>query len=257
MLHQLTEILQLPESCIISAMLTKAFFKRNFDLSLAERKLLDDFSIIIQMDIVASVKTTNCNIPNYSDDQMQFLEVLVIAVQTSEPDFDKNKLKIAEFIQKYIPYPILLCVYCDTLYSINTCDKRTNRNETNKRTIERSYSTENISLNIPNEKQKAFLNSLAFAGMDKQNLKSLFDSYTSRIIALQTAELTGIFAVHKSENSKQDVQCLENIARLQSEILTLQNKAKKETQLNIQVKLNTAIQERRIEIKKLEKILRS
>jgi len=257
MLHQLTEILQLPESCLISTKLTKAFFKRNFDLSVAERKLVDDFSTVIQMDIVASLKTANCNIPNYSDDQMQFLEVLVIAVQTCEPDFDKNKLKIAEFIQKYIPYPIILCVYCDTWFFINTCDKRINRNETNKRTIEKSYYTENISRNRPREKQKAFLESLAFAGMNKQNLKTIFEDFTNRIIALQTAELTGIFVVRKNENSKQNVQCLENIARLQSEILTLQNQAKKETQLNIQVKLNAAIQERRIEIKKLEKILTS
>jgi len=71
--------------------------------------------------------------------------------------------------------------------------------------------------------------------MDKQNLKTLFDSYTSRIIALQAAELTGMFIIRKNERSKQAVQHLENIARLESEIITLLNRAKKESQLNIKL----------------------
>jgi hypothetical protein len=257
MLQQLADILLLPESCLIHSKLTKAFFKRNFDLSVAERKLLDDASSVVQMDLLASVKTGNSNIEGYADEQMQFVEVLLIAAQTNESDFDKNKLKIAELIQKYIPYPILLCIYCDKWFIMNTCDKRINRNETDKRTIEKSYYTENISRTAPNEKQKAFLDSLTFSGMNKQNLKTLFDDYTNRIIALQAAELMGTYVVRKNERSKEDVQYLENIARLQSEILTLQNQAKKETQLAVQVKLNAEIQERRKEIQKLEKILTS
>lgn len=256
MLTQLTEILQLPESCIVSSKLTKAFFKRNFELSVAERKLLDDPSAVIQMDLLASIKTANCNIQSCSDEQMQFVEVLVIAAQTSEPDFDKNKQKITDLIQKFIPYPILLCIYCETWLVFNTCDKRINRNEANKRTVEQSYFTETISRTGPNEKQKEFLNSLAFAGMDKQNLKTLFDSYTSRIIALQTAELTGNFTVHNNEHSKQDVQRLENIVRLESEIITLLNQAKKELQLNIQVDLNNRILGKKAEIKHLMEVLK-
>jgi len=254
---QLTEILQLPEKCIVNSKLTKAFFKRNFELSVAERKLLDDPSAVIQMDLLASMKTANCNIQSYSDEQMQFVEVLVIAAQTSEHDFDKNKQKIADLIQKYIPYPILLCIYCETWLVFNTCDKRINRNETNNRTIEKSYFTETISRTSPNERQKAFLNSLEFAGMDKQNLKTLFDSFTCRIIALQVAEFTDMFKIRKNEHSKQEVQHLENIARLECEIFTLLNQAKKESQLNIQVDLNCRILKKKAEIKHLKKLLQT
>ena len=129
MLNNLTNILQLPESCIVNTKLTKAFFKRNFDLTLSERKLLDDFSIVVTLDLIASIKTTNSNISSYSDELMQYVEVLVIAVQTSNEEFEKSKIKIAELIQKYIPYPILLCVYCDNQFMLNTADKRINRNE--------------------------------------------------------------------------------------------------------------------------------
>ena len=116
MLTQLKEILGLPESCIVNSKLTKAFFKRNFELTMIERKLLEDSSVVITMDLLASIKTANCNIQSFIDEQMQFVEILVIAVQTSEPDFDKNKQKIAELIQKYIPYPILICIYSENQF---------------------------------------------------------------------------------------------------------------------------------------------
>jgi len=252
MLIQLTEILQLPESCIVNTKLTKAFFKRNFELTTIERKLLEDSSVFITMDLLASIKTANCNIQSFSNEQMQFVEILVIAVQTSEPDFDKNKQKIAELIQKYIPYPILLCIYSETQFLMNTCDKRINRNETNKRTVEKSYFTENIIRHTKEDRQKEFLNSLSFAELDKQNLKTVFDSYTSSMIALQAAQLTGNFTVRLYELSRQNILNLEKRALLESEIINLQNQAKKETQLNTQVLLNNAIQERRKEIKQLE-----
>lgn len=253
MLNNLTNILQLPESCIVNTKLTKAFFKRNFDLTLSERKLLDDFSIVVTLDLIASIKTTNSNISSYSDDLMQYVEILVIAVQTSNEEFEKSKIKIAELIQKYIPYPILLCVYSDNAFILNTCDKRINRNEANKRTVEKSYYSENIELNSTNEKQIAFLNSLLFTGLEKQNLKTLYDNYTSRIIALKAAtEISGDFQIRKNEQSKQDVLLLEEITLLQSEIVSLQNQIKKETQLNIQIDINNRIQQKRKQITELQ-----
>ena len=257
MLEQLIEILQLPEKCIVNSKLTKAFFKRNFELTGTERKQLDEPSVVIQMDLLASIKTSNSNIQNYSDEQMQFVEIVVIAAQTSETGFEKNKQKIADFIQKYIPYPILLCMYCDISFVFNTCDKRINRNEANKRTVEKSYFTETISRTNTGEKQNAFLNSLAFTEMDKQNLKTLFDSYTSRIIALQAAQLIDNFTIRKNERSKEEVQHLENISRLELEIGSLVVKGKKETQLNVQVDLNTLVQKKKAEIKHLKKLLQT
>ena len=242
---------------MVNKKITKAFFKRNFDLTAAEKKLLDDFTSVIQIDWHASVKPENSNIIAYTHEQFIYEEIQIISAQIGEDDFDKNKQRIAEIIQKYIPYHMLLCIYNSSNFVLNTCDKRMNQNDATKRTIEKYYFTENLSTAKQTEKQKQFIKSLAFSELDKQNLKTFYDSYTSSIIALQAADLTGIFAIRKNERSKQDVQHLENIARLQSEIITLQNQAIKETQLNVQVQLNAAIQERRKEIKTLEKLITS
>jgi len=254
-LETLLKILQIPDSCLLNKKITKAFFKRNFDLKSAEKKLLDDFSQLAQVDWLASIKPLNSNISECTFDQSVFEEVVIISALTNDIDFDKNKQRIAELIQKNIPYHILLCIYNSTTFVLNTCDKRMNQNDAAKRTIEKYYFTENISISAPTTKQKQFIKSLAFSELDKQNLKTFFDSYTSRLIALKAADITGNFTIRTHERSKQDVQFLEKITLLKSEILTLQNQAKNETQLNLQVQLNAAIQDRRKEIKELENLI--
>ena len=256
-MDKLIQILQIPERCMVNKKITKAFFKRNFELTVAEKKLLEDFTLVIQIDWLASVKPVNSNIITCTQEQAVFEEVVIISVQSGEDNFDKNKQKIAELIQKYIPYHILLCIYNNNYFALNTCYKRINQNDATKRTVEKHYFTEDIINTAPTEKQKSFIKSLSFSELDKQDLKTFYDAYTNRIIALQAAELTGIYTIRKNERSKQDVQHLEKIARLRSEILTLQNQAIKETQLKVQVTLNTDIQERIKEIRKLEKILTS
>lgn len=253
MLNNLTNILQLPGSCIVNTKLTKTFFKRNFDLTLSERKVLDGFSTVVSLDLLASIKTANSNIRSFSDDLMQYIEILFIAVQTSNEEFEKSKIKIAELVQKFIPYPILLCVYSDNKFMLNTCDKRINRNDTNKRTIVRSFYSPVISIDTNNESHQSFLKSLSFSELEKQNLKTLYEDYTRRIIALQRAnETTSGFQIRKTEQSKQDVLYLEEISRIQTEIVFLQNLIKKETQLNNQIEINNLLLLKRKQIKGLQ-----
>jgi len=240
---------------LVNKKITKAFFKRNFDLTAGEKKLLDDFSQLSQVDWLASVKPMNSNISEFTYEQSVFEEIVIISALTNDNDFDKNKQRIAELIQKYIPYHILLCIYNSTTFVLNTCDKRINQNDASKRTIERFYFTENINISVPTAKQKQFLKSLAFSELDKQNLKTFFDSYTSRLIALKASDFTGSFTIRTHDRSKQDVQYLEKITLLKSEIVTLQYQAKNETQLNIQVQLNAAIHDKRKEIKVLENLI--
>lgn len=247
-MEQLYQILQLPERSLVNKKITKAFFKRNFDLTLSERKLIDDSSAIIQIDWLASLKPEQINISGYNDGQVVVEEIQVISVLSSETDLENTKQRIIDLIQKFIPYHILLCVYNSKEFILNVCNKRVSLNDSYKRTIEKFLVTEAISLNEPTEKQQAFLKSLVFENLEKQHLKSLFDSYSQSIIALQTAKLTGIYDNRPIERSKQDLEILDNISRLEKEIQLLQSQAKKETQLNLQVKINTEVQSKRKEI---------
>jgi hypothetical protein len=254
-METLKTILDLPERCLVGKKITKAFFKRNFDLTTAEKTLLEDSTILVGIDWIASISHTSTNIVGYLDDSFLYEEVQVISIETTVVNFDKNSQRIADLIQKYIPYPILLCVWCDSCYILNTCDKRVNQNDKSRRTVDKSYYTELIAVVEPTERQKAFLKSLPFGELDKSNLKSFYDSYTQRIIALLTAQIDGQYKPRTQIRTKADLDNLEKIEALEKEIVSMQNQAKKESQLNLQVSLNTQIQMKRKQIKKLKELI--
>lgn len=236
--------------------ITKAFFKRNFDLTLTERKLIDDPNIILQIDWLASFKPEQVNIPAYKDDYTVVEEVQVISIRMGEVDFEKLNAKVIDLIQKFIPYHVALCVFNSSLAVFNASSKKINQNDSNKRTIEKSVTTKAIEYNDITKNQNSFIESIIYANLDKHDLKNLFDSYTACITALQTANLTGVFVNRPIARSKQDVENLELIAKKENEILQLQNQAKKETQLNTQVKINAEVQHRRKEIEQIKQKLK-
>ena len=97
-MDNLNNILKIPERCLVNKKITKAFFKRNFDLTSNEKILLDDFNIIATIDWLANVRPSTANISRYQDENYLFEEVQVIAVQTAENNFDYNHFRIAELI---------------------------------------------------------------------------------------------------------------------------------------------------------------
>jgi hypothetical protein len=247
----LNSILQLPVRCLLNRKITKAFFKRNFDLTTAERVLLDDFSAIESINWVASISPGNANIIAFKEDALIFEEVQVITVQTTTVDFERNKQKIADLVQKYIPYPILLCIYHAQAFVLNTCDKKVNQNDSSRRTIEKRYFTEDILLNDADKTRQDFLKSLNFINLDKTNLYTFYISYTQRIVSLQVAQLSGVYIPRTQSRTQEDILRLERIEELQKEIVGLDSQAKKETQLNQRVQLNLLMNEKRKEVERL------
>lgn len=251
----LNEILRLPERCMTGKKIPKTFFKRNFDLTSAERALLDDPARIIGIEWIASISPGSSNINVYRDEEYIYEEVQVISVQTTASDFEKNQYKITELVQKYIPYPILLCIWYNHTFVLNACDKKVNQNDSNRRTIGKRHTTEIV--NYPNltGQQQAFLDSLNFRELDKTSLKTFYEAYIQRLIALQTADLSGMFVLRTQHRTQDDLVHLEKIATLEKEIQLLHYEAKKESQLNQRVAINTLIHEKRTQIEALKALI--
>jgi hypothetical protein len=68
---------------------------------------------------------------------------------------------------------------------------------------------------------------------------------------LQTAQINGTFVARPYQRSKEDALLLEEIETLKETIFTLENQAKKETQVSEMVKWNTKIQEHRNTVQQL------
>ena len=255
MIDRLINILEIPERCLLNRKLPKTFFKRNFDLTISEKKLLEDANVITASEWLATISPASANINKYEEGQYLYEEVEIICVQTSPKEFDRNVPKIAELVQKHIPYPIVLCVFHGNVLVLNTCDKRINQNDNTRRTIEQRYFSEKIDFSSLSDTQVPFLNNIAFGSLDKTNLKTYYDGYTQSIIALQAATYSGTFIPRSKERTDEDVQNLQKIQTLQNEIAILQNLANKETQLNQKVAINLQVQEKREEIIQLKTLI--
>jgi hypothetical protein len=253
--HQIVQILQLPERCLVNKKITKVFFKRNFDLTSAEKNLLDDYNAISAIDWIASISQENANVPAYLDYESTFEEIQVIAVTTSTESLTKNAVKIIDLIQKYIPYHILLIVH-DGLNSIwNVAYKRINQNDNNKRTVEKKFTTDSIAVNTTTKVHEAFIEALSFSRVTSTNLKVLYDGYVQCFVGLTTAPIIGTFETRPTERTKEDIERLERIKTLEKEITILINVAQKETQLNKKIELNAQLQQKRKQIESLKNII--
>lgn len=255
MTERFISILQLPEKCLVKKKITKAFFKRNFELTTSEKTLLEDFSTVTGIDWIASISPVNANIPAFVDADSTYEELQVIALQTSNEQYERNKIKLADLIQKFVPYHVLLIVYCEDSFMLNLCLKRINLIDPNKRVVDKSFYTESISFLSQESKMEAFFKGMNFASLDKTNLKIVYDSYIQQVIALKTAEIKGEYTPRTSERTKQDVQYLEEIGAIEKELLQLQSQAKKETQMNRRIKLNAEIQQKRKAIEQLKELI--
>lgn len=252
MSSEIIHILQLPEKCLVNKKITKVFFKRNFDMTSAERNILDDANAILSIDWIASISQANANIPAWQDAESTFEEIEVIAVTTNSENLNKQANRIIDLIQKYIPYHLLLAVTDGAKTVWNVTYKRINQNDNNKRTVDKKFTSELIDLKSDNEIYKAFIESLSFSKLTSTDLKVLYDSYIQCIVGLNTGPIIGTFETRPTERTKENVELLERINQLEKEITTLSNTALKETQLNKRIELNTQFQYKRKQIEQLK-----
>ncbi|MDP3927585.1 MAG: DUF4391 domain-containing protein [Bacteroidota bacterium] len=252
MLNQIIHILQLPERCLVNKRITKAFFKRNFDMTSSEKNLLDDYNTITAIDWIASISMANANVPEYKDCETTFEEIQVIAVTTSPQSLKINASKIIDLIQKYIPYHMLLIVHDGINSNWNVTYKHINQNDNNKRTLGKKFTADWNTTNSNNKLHEAFCEALSFSRVPSTNLRILYEGYVQCFIGLITAPIIGSFEIRPAERTKEDVERLERITSLEKEINTLTNVAQKETQLNKRIEINTQVQQKRKQIKLLK-----
>lgn len=246
------KILSIPERAIVNKKISKAFFIRNFELSSADKKILNE---IVTMEWLASIKPSNSNITLFQNENSIFEEIQVITCTLSGNLIKGTIDKVTNLFQKHIPYPIILVIENADEFVVNVCDKKINQNDKSKRTIEAFINSPIVSKLYKNEFVTAFFQGLDFAVLDKTNLETTYKSYTSAIVQFQTAMVTGTFKKRSSIRTEDDLKHLETIQKIEKEILTLSNQIKKESQLNTRVSLNIQIQKKRNEIEHLKTLL--
>lgn len=244
-------IVQLPDRLLLQKRLTKAFFLKNFVLTAAEKKTLNQ--TIITMEWLASIKPALANIPAVKGETWVYEEIQIITCTVH--DINSKLQDCIELFQKHIPYQMVLFVEDENCFVVNTCNKRVNQNDNTKRTIEGYFTTPSLSKLYKTAVANAFFEALNYNQLDKTNLETLYKSYNRAVVQYQTAALTGTYTLRTQQRTEEDMQHLQHIEGIENEITSLSSQLKKAVQLNDRVNLNVQIQKKRNDIEKLKQLL--
>jgi hypothetical protein len=243
------DIFNLPKRCLVNKRLTKTFFSKNFDLSSSEKKVLNDE--IVKMEWIGSLKPSNSNIPKFESEKYLFEEVQIMSCEVV--NLQKVFNLISEIFQKYIPYQIVLIIENSSEWILSLSDKRINLNDRTKRTVERYVHSPVLSKSEIGDFK--FLRTISFDFINKSNLQSVYQSYINSVIQLKSSLITGVFNEENLERTEESLKIIQTIEKIESEIISLKNQIKNESQLNIRVSLNVEIQTKKQEIKRLKETL--
>ena len=242
--------LSLPEKCELDKPIFKKLFLENADLDVNDKRALKDDVSKIRW--AYTLKPATINIPTFVDETHEHLEVAFLEIELSSPT---RAARIASFINKAIPYPLVIVLKHNDKFMVALANKRINQVDKSKLVIEEVWQTAWISENSPSEVETKFLDDCNIKKISSLNFYSFYQDLVAKVIALETATRTGNYENKAQEFVMARREALTQIAGLEREIDQLRAELKKETQFNKKVSLNMAIKSKTDAIKEIEKSL--
>lgn len=240
--------LAIPPSCALNKPVYKKLF---LDASDGKKSLLDATDKACLKDDINKIrwlytlKPATINIAPYSDNERDYPEVAVLHFELSNSSRVK---RIAHFVNRAIPYPLILLFTCDMdsqpHLALSVADKRISQADQEKWVIEGSLITHWIKLNTPSDTDHAFLQSLTINNLSFRDFFDFYKSVSERVIAINCASHSGAFSIESGQAQDAGVDRLEKLRALEKLELKkskLSNKLKKEKQMGKQVELNTQV----------------
>lgn len=244
------EYMNISEKCLLNKPLFKKLFQEHADLDITDKKALKDD--IEKIRWVYTLKPATVNISAYRDEVREYDEIAVIQIDITSAN---RTNRIANFVNKAIPYPIVLVFsFADTI-AISVADKRINQADKSKWVVEDSWMTEWFNPYKPNEAQQKFMQDMALKNLSFVNFYAFYTDIKNRVIALNSATRSGSYQIVSAEKTKNRRESLIKITELEREITELRSAIKTETQFNKKLELNVSVKERQEAIKQLEQDL--
>ncbi len=247
--------LDMPKACELN----KPVFKKLFlDASDGKRPVLDTTDKKCLADDVNKVrwlytlKPSTINIAPYRDQAREYPEVAVLQVALSSANRVGRVARIANFINRSIPYPLVLIFTVDaeakTSVAISLADKRINQADKEKWVLEDSIHTGWIELSDSNlgdqeSSQAEFLASLKISELPFKDFWAFYQALMARVIAINCAVHSGTFLLEseQKETDNNRLDKLHELEKLDIQRSKIANKLKQEKQMGKQVELNTKV----------------
>lgn len=235
--------LSIPRSCELNKPVFKKLFLENGVLDIADKTALKDDVYKIRW--LYTLKPATINVVAYVDSERDFSEIAVLQVELTSA---KRLKRIATFIQRSIPYPLILLFTQENQVCLSVSDKRINQADKEKWVVEDPLYTDWIELAAPTAAQAGFLEDCNINSFSFTNFLSFYKSLTERVIAINCAAHSGRYDREVGDNienksSESRLERLRELEKLNLQKTEIANKLKKENQMGRQVELNSKIKQ--------------
>lgn len=252
-----------PESAYLHKRIAKKMFLDNASLVTSDKKLFQENVKNVYWEY--TLKPSTCQILPYRDNEREYLEV---AILQAEMNSQKGHRRIAEIIHRIIPYPLMIGFFFDhetheghekedrenlrdfsafNRFALSIAPKRFSQAEHGAFVAERFYTTGWMSSESLNDREAAFVASLAWSNMLMQTYGTLYNAWTDRFTGYECSILSGTFTIERAGNR---LERLTRCREIESRISDLRGQLKKAA-FNRQVELNTQIKKFEQELKQL------
>lgn len=212
----------------------KTYLLEQYPLKASDKKLIKNETKSIVLHYI--LNQSKINIAKYEDEELRYVEIYVMVIEV----FNTEKVKqISNIIQSIFHKPIILIFQNSSSIAINIAPKRINKADTTKLVVEDSLFSEWINLSEINKIESEFLDNLKIQNNPFTNFLSFYTSYLDKIVSFNASKYSG--SLETNEEAK---EILENIQKIELQIIEIKSKIKKETNFNDKVNFN-------IELKKL------
>ena len=239
MIEAFYQKLAIPDPCFLGKRVYKKLFYENAPLNATDKKAFTDDIEDIQWRY--TLKPETINIASYEDGEREYHEVAIIQVSLKSPQHYK---RMAQVIQRAIPYPLLVIFTEGSRIALSVADKRINRADRQKIRVEAFYETDWMDLTNLSEVEAIFLENCTITHFSYHNFYAFYGDLVARIIALNCSKLSGSYALETELSQEERIDLLNSVRQTQLKLAELRGDLKKESQFNRQLELN-------IQIKKL------
>ena len=267
LLSKIYEQLNLPDKTYLGTRVAKKQLIENSQLSSSDKKAVqEDIEAIIWRN---TLKNTTLNIAPYhetieanneSTDKLdsdsyvlEYNEIAVIEVTIRSTTRAK---KIAELIQRAIPYPILLVLHLKHVTAenepsiiLNLATKRLSKADHSKLKVERFYQSPAFTLEqlTSDSIEDTFLKSLTVEKQSFVNFYEFYMGWVKQFLDLEKSKHTNEFTESDNQSvdiaqAKSQAQLLDSISSLESKLAGIRKKITQEGQINRKVELNIQAQ---------------
>jgi hypothetical protein len=230
--------LALPDACYLGKRVYKKLFYENVSLSALDKKYFIEDVVDIQWSY--TLKPDTIAIARYEDNEREYHEIALMQVNLKN---DQHSKRLAQIIQRAIPYPLLIVFTQGSRFALNMADKRINQADRDKIRVEVFYDTAWLDLANLTATEAAFIDSCVCSQFSYQHFYAFYSDLLARVIALNCSQVSGQYRLDTDLTRDEQVDWLNKIRQTEQKLQSLRADLKKESQFNRQVQLNIQIRQ--------------